>query len=155
MLLREIVLEQQLRISILLVHAIVLHAVVGIQQVHRHVTHQGYVSAVLRIDDEGVLHVALVTVGLDAYLVEVMGVGRCMMRLSALAFLLDHSDAAVKHVMGTLPLPAVLQVPLAHVGLVQKTIIIHVMVSVVVLVVSQHLRTQFVIHMDVGIDIGL
>ena len=78
-----------------------------------------------------------------------------MILLSALALLLHQSDASVKHIVRTFPLPAVLQVPLAHVRLIQKTVVIHVVVSEVVLIVSQHLCTKFIVQMDVGIDIGL
>ena len=61
----EVSLEQQLAIGILLVHAVVLVTVVGIQQMHRGIAHHGNIRAVFRIEDEGVLHVALVTVGLN------------------------------------------------------------------------------------------
>ena len=68
-LLGQVGLEQQLCVGVLLVHAVVLVAVVGIQLVQRHVTHHGDVRAVLGVYDEGVLHVALVAVGLDAYFI--------------------------------------------------------------------------------------
>ena len=69
MMLREVGFKQQLRIGVLLVHAVVLLAVVSLQQVHRGVTHQGDVRTLLGVDDEGVLHIALIAVGLYTYLI--------------------------------------------------------------------------------------
>ena len=65
----EVGLEQQLCIDVLLVHAIVFLTIVGIQQMHRGITHHSNVRAVLRIEDEGVLHIALVAVGLYTYFI--------------------------------------------------------------------------------------
>ena len=78
-----------------------------------------------------------------------------MFRLPAVALLLHQADAAVEHVVVALPLPAVLQVPLAHVGLVQEAVVVDVVVAELVLVVSQHLGTQLAVQMDVGIGVGL
>ena len=153
-LLSEVGLEQQLGVGILLVHTVVLVTIVGIKQVHRGVAHDGDVGAVLSIEDEGVLHVAVVAVGLDAYLIQTVGAGRSMMRLSTLTLLFHHADATVEHVVLALPFPTVLQIPLAHVGLVQKTVIVLVVVPEVVLIVSKHLGTQLVVQMYVAIGIS-
>ena len=78
-----------------------------------------------------------------------------MVRLSALALLLHQGEATVEHIVRTLPLPAVLQVPLAHVGLIEESIIVYVVMAEVILIMRQHFRTQLIVQMDVGIDIGL
>ena len=65
----EVGLEQQLCIDVLLIHTIVLFSIVGIQQVHRGITHHSDVRAVLRVEDEGMLHIAFVTVGLYTYFI--------------------------------------------------------------------------------------
>ena len=69
MLFRKVGLEEQLGVGILLIHVILLMTVVGIQLVHREISHQGYVRTMLRIKDEGMLHVALIAVGLYVYLI--------------------------------------------------------------------------------------
>ena len=69
MLCGEICLEEQLGIGILLVYTVMLVSVVGIQQMHRGIAHDGDVRAVFRIEDEGVLHIAFVTIGLHTYLI--------------------------------------------------------------------------------------
>jgi hypothetical protein len=154
----EVGLEQQLCIDVLLVHAIVFLTIVGIQQMHRGITHHSNVRAVLRIEDEGVLHIALVAVRLDTDFVEVRGEGRevrGVLRLATLTLFLDEAHAPMEDVAVALPFPAVLQVPLAYVRLVEETVTIHVMVSEVILVVGQHLCAQSVVQVDVGIGIGL
>ena len=136
MLLRKVCFEEQLCIGILLVHTIMLLAIVGIQQMHRDITHQGDVSTVLRVEDKGVLHITLITVGLNSNLIKVVGIGGSVMRLSALTLLLHHTEATVEQIVVALPFPTILQVPLTHIGLIEETIIIHVMVAYVVLIVE-------------------
>ena len=72
---RKVRLEEQLCVGILLVHVVVLVTIVGIQLVHREVGHHGNVRAVLWVEDEGMLHIAFVAVGLNAYFIEVRGEG--------------------------------------------------------------------------------
>ena len=67
---RKVRFEEQLCVGILLVHLVVLITIVGIQLVHREVGHQGNVRAVLMVEDEGMLHVSLIAVGLYTYIVE-------------------------------------------------------------------------------------
>ena len=164
MLLVEIGLEEQLGVGVLLVYTVMLITVVGIQQMHRGIAHHSNVRAVFRVEDKGVFHIALIAVSVDVDEVGVMCGSKLFtihfslftyMRLSTFALLLHHADAAVEHIVIALPLPTVLQVPLAHVGLVQESVVVHVMVAEIVLIVSQYLRTQLVIEMDVGISIGL
>ena len=64
MMMRELRLKEQLCVGILLVHVVVLVTIADIQLMHREVGHQGNVGAVFRVEDEGMLHVALVAVGL-------------------------------------------------------------------------------------------
>ena len=78
-----------------------------------------------------------------------------MFRLPAFALLLHDAEAAVEHIVVALPLPTVLQVPLAHVGLVEKAVIVHIVMTEIILIVCQYLCTQLVIEMDIGIGIGL
>ena len=162
MLLRKVGLEQQLSIDVLLVHAVVLVTVVGIQQVHRCIAHHGDVRAVLRIEEKGVLHVTLVTVGLNANMIQVVCGGRLFtihlplyMGLPAFALFLHHADAAMKHVGVGLVFPAVLEVPLAHVGLILETIVVLVVMTPFILIVGQNLRAQTVVDVYVGVGIRL
>ena len=98
---------------------------------HRGITHQGDVRAMLRVEDKGMLHIAFIAVSVDVDEVGVMGV-RCWVMgvgLSALTLLLYHTETTVEQIVIAFPFPTVLQVPLAHVGLVEETIVIHVMVA--------------------------
>ena len=63
------------------------------------------------------------------------------MRLAAFAFFLDDAEATVKDVTSCIGKPAVLQVPLSHVGLVKETIVVLVVMSEVVLIVEEYLGT--------------
>ena len=82
-----------------------------------------------------------------------MGAGCSVMCLSSLPFLLHHTDAAMKQVGVAFPLPAVLQVPLTHFGLVEKSVVVHIMMSKVILIVSQYFCAQPTVPMDVCIGI--
>ena len=84
-----------------------------------------------------------------------VSVWRCVVRLTALAFFLHQGEPTMKHIMRTFPLPTVLQVPLTDVGLVEKAVMIDIVMAEIVLIMCQHFRTQLVVQMDVGIDIGL
>ena len=154
-LLGEVGFEQQLGVGVLLIHAVAFLTIVGIEQVHRGITHHGNVRAVLRIEDEGMLHVALIAVCLDTNLVKMMYVRSSMVCLSTLALLLHHADTTVEDVIVALPLPAVLQVPLAYIRLVLETVLVHVVMTELVLIVCQDLGAQLVVQMDVGISIDL
>ena len=63
--------------------------------------HQRDVRPVLGVEDEGVLHIRFVTVGLNSYLIEVVDVGGGVVVLSAVALLVKQSDAAVEDIDGT------------------------------------------------------
>ena len=84
-----------------------------------------------------------------------MGIGGGVVCLSALALLLDGCQTTVEHIVCALPLPSVLQVPLAYVGLIQESVVVHVVMAEVVLIMRQYLCAQLVVEVDVGIGIGL
>ena len=104
-----------------------------------------------RVEDEGVLHITLIAVSFDAYLVEMRG----MFSLSPFAFLLNHTNTPVKDIVAIPVMPTVLQVPLTHVWLIQKTVVVIVVMTIVVLIMQQQLTAQFVRKMDIGIGIGV
>ena len=154
-LLGEVGLEHQLGVGVLLVDVVVFLAVLRIQLMQRGITHDGDVRAVLGVDDEGVLHVGLVAVGLHVDDVRVMHVRRRVVVLSAIALFAEHAEPAVEDVAGSPVLPAVLQVELLYHGFVQESVVVFIMVSPVVLVVSQQLRTGLVVYVDIAVGISL
>ena len=61
----KIGLEHQRTVEILLVEVVELVAILGIELVHRGGTHEGNVGAMLLVEDKGMLHIALVAVGVE------------------------------------------------------------------------------------------
>ena len=84
-----------------------------------------------------------------------MIVGGRMMCLSSVALFIEQCKTSMEYVMFSLPFPAVLQVQLPNVRLIQETILIHVVMSVVILIMSQNHRAKLVIEMVICICIGL
>ena len=106
------------------------------------------------VEDEGVLHVGFVAAGLNTYLKRIVDVGRRVAVLPTVALLVEHADAAVEDVNRTEVVPAVLQVYLPHVRLVEESVVVVVMVPPVVLVVPQYLGVHLS-QVDVAVGIGL
>ena len=58
-----------------------------------------------------------------------------MFCLSAFTLLLHHANTAMEDIITCSVMPAVLQIPLAHISLIQKAVTIHIVMSVVILIV--------------------
>ena len=160
-LLVEVVLEHERGIYVLFVHIVGLVSVERIFLVHRACCHQGNVGAMLLIEDECVLHVSLVAVGLHVDAVEFLAFhllfhlvahfGKC---LAATAMLADERDSGTEHVVFRLVNPTVLQVVLQDVGHVLETVHVHVVGTPSVLVMGEHLGGELVVEVDIARGVG-
>ena len=75
-------------------------------------------------------------------------------RLTTVALLVKDADTAVEDVDRAKIVPAVLEIHLTHIRLVQETVAVVIVVSPVVLVVTENLRVHLT-QMDVTIGVGL
>lgn len=144
----EIGLVHELCVDILFVDVVEPQSVAGIGFVHRGCGHQCEVAAVGGVDDEGVFHVGLIVLGLYADAVASVAVGivdGAVGGLSAAAVFVDGRKSAVEDVTSGLPEPSVLEIVLPHVGLVEKTVVVAVMVVPAVLEVGQDFGAQVVV----------
>ena len=150
----EVRLVHQLQVAVLLVDVVGLQPVLGVEVVERTAGHQRDVRAVVGVENEGVLHIGLVAAGLDTYLKWIVYVWRRVVVLPTVALLVEQSDAAVEDIDRAEVVPAVLQVYLAHVRLVEESVVVVVMVPPVVLVLPQYLGVHLS-QVDVAVGIGL
>ena len=72
----EVRLKHQRAIEILLVEVVGLVAILRIQLVQRSRRHQGDVRSVLTVEDESMLHIALISVGMELDSVEIQRIRR-------------------------------------------------------------------------------
>ena len=79
---------------------------------------------------------------------------RPVFRLTAIVFLVKDADTAVEDVDRAKIVPAILEIHLTHIRLVQETVAIVIVVSPVVLVVTEDLRV-YLAQMYVTIGVGL
>ena len=100
------------------------------------------------------LHVGLIATGLQANLVRVVDVGCRMVGLTTIALLVQQTKSAMEDIGLSGVLPTVLKVYLTYIGLIQESIAIVVVVSPVVLVVTEDLRV-YLAQMYVTIGVGL
>ena len=151
----EVGLEEELCVDVSFVGVVGLVPVGGICLVEGCVCHEGEVGAVFGMEDEGVLHVGFVAVGLHTDGVQMVVVGRRVVCLSAVSVFLQQGEPAMEEVAVAFPFPAVLQVVLLHVGLVEKAVVVLVVVSPVVLIVEEKFGAEVGVEVDVAIGICL
>ena len=105
----EVVFEHQLAAEAALSVAVGFWSEGGVDVVQAAGGQQGKVGVMLAVEQQGVLHVGVGTVGVDKHTVGVCAVRQ---QLSALALLLQVAYAGVHYIASPLVFPAVLQVQL-------------------------------------------
>ena len=174
--LAQVRLVHQLGVERLLVVAVVRQSVSGILHVQRAVGHQGQVCLPFRAEDEGVLHVGFVALGLGAdgveghhvrlvVVVTLFGVVQGndpvfvslhgVARLAARALVFQCRQAGVHQVVVGHQLPAVGQVVLLAAGHVEESVVVVVMVGKALLGMAQHDGRQLFGEVDVAAEVSL
>ncbi len=154
----DIGLEHQLRVEVLLVDVVSLAAVGGVHLMHRGRGHPGDVGAVGGVEDEGMLHVTLVAMGVEVDAVDgisLMVEHTAVVGLTALALLVEQGQSAVEDVVARLAIPAVLQVELPRLRVVHETVVVAVVLLEVILIVAEELGAEAFGEVDIAVGVGL
>ena len=150
----EIGLKHQRTIEILLIEVIELVAIQGIELVHRSRGHEGNIGTMLMIEDEGMFHITLISVGMELDSVNFITMN-VLNILSAGTNLLQSPKSTMEDVLVAFIHPSVLHIILFPAWHIIKAIAIVIVVLEDILMMQQYLRSPLIREMHISISVCL